>query len=55
MIAADVLGGDDPEVQRAAKYFINTDKIKAEELFVTYDVFVRTYWPHFPLRKGIGT
>lgn len=56
MIAADVLSGDDPEVQRAAKLFINTNEIEAENLFVTYDVFSRIYWPHFPqpLTKGLG-
>ena len=56
MIAADVLSGDDPEVQRTAKLFINTDEVEGEDLFVTYEVFVRTYWPHFPqpLTKGLG-
>ena len=56
MIAADVLSGDDPEAQRLAKYFINTDDVQAQDSFVTYDVFARTYWPHFPqpLTKGLG-
>lgn len=55
MIAADVLSGDDPEARRAAKLFMHTDDIKAEDLFVTYDIFVQTYWPHFPhpLKKGL--
>ena len=56
MIAADVLSSDDPEVQRDAKIFINPNEIEAEDSFVTYDLFVRTYWPHFPrpLPKGLG-
>ena len=56
MIAADMLSGDDPEVQRTTKLFINTDEVEAEDLFVTYDVFVQTYWPHFPkpLAKDLG-
>ena len=56
MIAADVLSGEDPEAQRLAKFFINTDEVQAQDSFVTYDVFARTYWPHFPqpLTKGFG-
>ena len=56
MIAADVLSGDDPEAQHSAKFFVNTDEVQAQDLFVTYDVFARTYWPHFPqpLTKGLG-
>jgi len=58
MVAADVLGGDsdDPEGQRFAKMFTNTDEVQAQDSFVTYDVFARTYWPHFPqpLTKGLG-
>jgi len=56
MIAADILGGDDPEVQRFAKLFVNTEEVQAQDSFVTYDVFARTYWPHFPqsLTKGLG-
>ncbi|KAF8439470.1 hypothetical protein L210DRAFT_3480852 [Boletus edulis BED1] len=55
MIAADVLIGDDPEAQYLAKYFINTDEVRAQDSFVTYDVFARTYWPHFPqqLTRGL--
>ncbi|KAF8139769.1 hypothetical protein EV363DRAFT_1310578 [Boletus edulis] len=55
MIAADVLSSDDPEAQRLAKYFINTDEVQAQDSFVTYDVFARTYWPHFsqPLTRGL--
>ncbi|KIJ21330.1 hypothetical protein PAXINDRAFT_164864 [Paxillus involutus ATCC 200175] len=48
MIAADVLTGDGPEVQSAAKLFINKDDVEARESFVTFDVFARKYWPHFP-------
>jgi len=56
MIAADVLGGDDPGARRVAKFFFNTDEIQVQDSFVTYDVFSRTYWPHFPqpLTKGLG-
>ena len=56
MIAADVFSGEDPEAQRLAKFFINTDEVQAQDSFVTYDVFARTYWPHFPqpLTKGLG-
>ena len=56
MIAADVLGGDNPEARRFAKIFINTDEVQAQDSFVTYDVFSRTYWPHFSqlLTKGLG-
>ena len=56
MIAADILSGDDPEAQRLAKYFINSDDVQAQDSFVTYDVFAQTYWPHFPqpLTKGLG-
>ena len=56
MIAADVLSGDDPEAQRFAEFFTNTVEVQNQDLFVTYDVFARTYWPHFPqpLTKGLG-
>ncbi|KAF9242380.1 hypothetical protein BU15DRAFT_43965 [Melanogaster broomeanus] len=55
MVAADVLSGDDPDVQRAAKLFINTDNVEAQDSFVSYEVFARVYWPHFPqhLTKGV--
>ncbi|KAI9567008.1 P-loop containing nucleoside triphosphate hydrolase protein [Boletus coccyginus] len=55
MIAADVLGGDDPEARRFAKIFIDTHEAQAQDSFVTYDVFARTYWPHFSqlLTKGL--
>jgi len=56
MIAADILGGDDPEARRFAKIFINTGDVQAQDSFVTYGVFARTYWPHFSqqLTKGLG-
>jgi hypothetical protein len=56
MIAADVLSGDDPEAQCFAKFFVNTDEVHAQDSFVTYDIFDRTYWPHFrqTLTKGLG-
>ncbi|KAI9462690.1 hypothetical protein HD554DRAFT_2175805 [Boletus coccyginus] len=55
MVAADALGGDDREAQRFAKFFMNTDEVQAQDSFVTYDIFARTYWPHFPqgLTKGL--
>lgn len=56
MIAADVLSSNDTEVQRVAKIFFNSDEIEVKDSFVTYDIFSRTYWPHFPrpLPKGFG-
>ena len=56
MIAADVLSGDDHKAQHAARFFNDTDEIKGKDSFVTYDIFARTYWPHFPqsLTKGLG-
>lgn len=56
MIATDILSGDDSKARHAAKMFINTGEIEAEDAFVTYDVFSRIYWPHFPqpLTKGLG-
>ncbi|KAF9229832.1 hypothetical protein BS17DRAFT_744362 [Gyrodon lividus] len=55
MIAADVLGGDNHEARSAAKLFINTDDVEAQDSFVTYEVFAHRYWPHFPqpLTKGL--
>ncbi|KAF8554534.1 hypothetical protein OG21DRAFT_1462307 [Imleria badia] len=55
MIAVDVLSGDDPSAQRFSKIFVDTDEVEAQDSFVTYDVFSRTYWPHFPqpLTKGL--
>jgi hypothetical protein len=57
MIAADILDGDDPEsFQGVARFFKKTDDINAQDLFVTYETFARTYWPHFPqsLTKNLG-
>lgn len=56
MIAADVLSGANAEERRAAKFFFDTDEMEVQDSFVTYDVFARTYWPHFPqpLTKGLG-
>ncbi|KAI9566690.1 hypothetical protein HD554DRAFT_2315329 [Boletus coccyginus] len=55
MIAADVLGDNNPEARHFAKFFINTDDVQAQNSFVTYGVFARTYWPHFSqqLTKGL--
>ncbi|KAG8220598.1 hypothetical protein J3R82DRAFT_2824 [Butyriboletus roseoflavus] len=55
MIAADVLSGADPEEQSVVKFFTDTDEIEVQDSFVTYNVFARTYWPHFPqsLTKGL--
>ncbi|KAF8139771.1 hypothetical protein EV363DRAFT_1497668, partial [Boletus edulis] len=54
MIAVDVLSGDDPEARHLAKYFINTAEVRAQDSFVTYGVFARTYWPRFPQRLTKG-
>ncbi|KAG2034294.1 hypothetical protein BDR03DRAFT_1093813 [Suillus americanus] len=48
MIAADIFNMDDPEMRRSAELFFNTNDIEAHDSFVTYDVFERQYWPHFP-------
>ncbi|KAF9230331.1 hypothetical protein BU15DRAFT_83761 [Melanogaster broomeanus] len=55
MIAGDVLSGDDPEAQRAAKLFIETDDPEGQKSLVTYDTFSNLYWTHFPqpLTKGL--
>jgi len=52
MVAADILDGD----ERFARFFVDSNEIQAQDPFVTYDVFARTYWPHFPqpLTKGLG-
>ncbi|KAF9224470.1 hypothetical protein BS17DRAFT_766503 [Gyrodon lividus] len=56
MIAGDVLNGDDPEVHRVARFFIDTDVVQAQDSLVTYNVFAHAYWPHFSqlLTKGLG-
>ncbi|KIJ60092.1 hypothetical protein HYDPIDRAFT_32519 [Hydnomerulius pinastri MD-312] len=47
MIAADILSGDCLDSQRVAKLFMHTDDLEAQDSFVTYDVFAKTYWPRF--------
>ncbi|KAG2034062.1 hypothetical protein BDR03DRAFT_993883 [Suillus americanus] len=48
MIAADIFNMDDPETRRSAELFFNTDDADAHDSFITYDVFEKQYWPHFP-------
>ncbi|KIJ60100.1 hypothetical protein HYDPIDRAFT_32524 [Hydnomerulius pinastri MD-312] len=47
MIAVDILSGDFLDSQRIAELFMHTDDAEAQDSFVTYDVFAKTYWPHF--------
>ena len=56
MIAADVSSRDDHKAQHTARFFNDTNGIEGKDLFVTYDIFARTYWPRFPqlLTKGLG-
>ncbi|KIK41852.1 hypothetical protein CY34DRAFT_84670 [Suillus luteus UH-Slu-Lm8-n1] len=48
MIAADIFNMDDPETRRSAALFFDTNDPEALDSFVTYDVFEKQYWPHFP-------
>ncbi|KAG2132368.1 hypothetical protein DEU56DRAFT_981701 [Suillus clintonianus] len=48
MIAADIFNMDDPETKHIAELFFDTDDAEARDSFVTYDVFAKQYWPHFP-------
>ncbi|KAG2132369.1 hypothetical protein DEU56DRAFT_859536 [Suillus clintonianus] len=48
MIAGDILSKDDPETRISAGIFFNVDDAEAHDCFVTYEVFVNQYWPHFP-------
>ncbi|KAG1841503.1 hypothetical protein F4604DRAFT_1961164 [Suillus subluteus] len=57
MIAADIFNMDDPETKRSAELFFNTNDSEAHDSFVTYDVFEKQYWPHFPqgLTKNLNS
>ncbi|KAG2070722.1 hypothetical protein BDR04DRAFT_1076592 [Suillus decipiens] len=57
MIAADIFNMDDPETRRSAKLFFGTNDAEAHDSFVTYDVFEKQYWPHFPqgLTKNLNS
>ncbi|KAI6167428.1 P-loop containing nucleoside triphosphate hydrolase protein [Pisolithus thermaeus] len=54
MIAADILDTDHPEGQRIAKLFMQSHDPEALDAFVSYEVFVNSYWPHFPQRLTKG-
>ncbi|KAI6022561.1 hypothetical protein EDC04DRAFT_334245 [Pisolithus marmoratus] len=55
MIAADILEADHPEANRIAKLFMQSHDPEVLDSFVSYNVFVNRYWPHFPqsLTKGL--
>lgn len=57
MIAADIFNMDDPETKRSAALFFDTNDPEALDSFVTYDVFEKQYWPHFPqgLTKNLSS
>jgi hypothetical protein len=48
MIAADIFNMDDPGTRRSAELFFNTNDAGAHDSLVTYAVFEKQYWPHFP-------
>ncbi|KAI6165387.1 hypothetical protein EDD17DRAFT_225222 [Pisolithus thermaeus] len=54
MIAADILDADHPEAKRIAKLFMHSRDPEALDTFVSYEVFVNSYWPHFPQRLTKG-
>ncbi|KAG1889227.1 hypothetical protein F4604DRAFT_1950186 [Suillus subluteus] len=54
MIAADIFNMDDPETRRSAELFFNTNDAEAHDSFVTFAVFEKQYWPHFPLTKNLS-
>ncbi|KAI6094857.1 hypothetical protein EDD16DRAFT_1502638 [Pisolithus croceorrhizus] len=54
MIAADILEADHPEAKRIAKLFMHSRDPEALDTFVSYEVFVNSYWPHFPQRLTKG-
>ncbi|KAG1825456.1 uncharacterized protein BJ212DRAFT_276627 [Suillus subaureus] len=55
MIAADIFNMDDPETRRSAELFFNTNDAEAHDSFVTYAVFEKQYWPHFPFTKNLSS
>ncbi|KAI6128736.1 hypothetical protein EDD16DRAFT_1739250 [Pisolithus croceorrhizus] len=54
MVAADMLDADHPGAKRMTKLFMYSDGQEVLGSFVSYEVFVNSYWPHFPpyLTKG---
>ncbi|KAI6137065.1 hypothetical protein F5141DRAFT_66436 [Pisolithus sp. B1] len=54
MIAADMLNADHPGAKRMTKLFMYSNGQEVLGSFVSYEVFVNSYWPHFPpyLTKG---
>ncbi|KAI6143839.1 P-loop containing nucleoside triphosphate hydrolase protein [Pisolithus thermaeus] len=47
MIAADISDADDPGTKRIVKLFVQSHDPVALDSFVSYEVFLDTYWPHF--------
>ncbi|KAI6137060.1 hypothetical protein F5141DRAFT_1209364 [Pisolithus sp. B1] len=54
MIAVDISDADHPEAKRIAKLFMHSRDPEALDTFVSYEVFVNSYWPHFPQRLTKG-
>jgi hypothetical protein len=54
MIAADIFNMDDPQTRRSAELFFNTNDAEVQDSFVTYEVFEKQYWPHFPFTKNLS-
>ncbi|KAI6046365.1 hypothetical protein EDC04DRAFT_2598161 [Pisolithus marmoratus] len=54
MIAADISDADHPEAKRISKLFMLSHDPVVLDSFVSYEVFVNMYWPHFAqyLTKG---
>ncbi|KAI6137063.1 hypothetical protein F5141DRAFT_66140 [Pisolithus sp. B1] len=54
MIASDIFDADHPETKHIAKLFMHSHDAEVLDSFVSYEVFVNGYWPHFPqhLTKG---
>ncbi|KAG2160213.1 uncharacterized protein EDB93DRAFT_46990 [Suillus bovinus] len=57
MIAGDIFNMDDPETRHSAELFFESNDMEAYDSFVTYDVFEKQYWPHFPqgLTKNLNS
>ncbi|KAI6101328.1 P-loop containing nucleoside triphosphate hydrolase protein [Pisolithus sp. B1] len=54
MIAVDILDADHPEGQRITKLFMQSHDPEALDTFVSYEVFVNSYWSRFPQRLTKG-
>ncbi|KIK18632.1 hypothetical protein PISMIDRAFT_178561 [Pisolithus microcarpus 441] len=54
MIAADMSDADYPGAKHMTKLFMHSNDQEVLDSFVSYEVFVNNYWPHFPpyLTKG---